>query len=67
MTKLLELAIESVRQLPEGEQDIAAKFLLGFADPDAQHYQMTEEQSAEVELARKQIRAGMAATDQRRG
>jgi hypothetical protein len=63
MTKLLEQAIATVRQLSEGEQDIAAKFLLGFANPDAPHFQLTDEQLAEVELARRDVRNGKLATD----
>jgi hypothetical protein len=63
MTKLLEQAIASVRQLPAGEQDIAAKFLLGFANPDAPHFQLTDEQMAEVELAKLEVRAGKLVTD----
>jgi hypothetical protein len=63
MTKLLEQAIASLRMLPEGEQDVAARFLLGFANPDAGHYQLTDEQMAEVELAKQEVRAGEIATD----
>lgn len=63
MTKLLDQAIETVRQLPEAEQDVAAKFLLGFANRDADRYQLTPEQIAEVELAKQEVRAGKVATD----
>jgi hypothetical protein len=63
MTKLLEHAIATIRELPEQEQDVAAKFLLGFANPDAQRYQLTDEQVAEVELAKQEVRAGKIATD----
>jgi len=35
MIKLLEEAIASVQQLPQREQELAAEFLLGFANPDA--------------------------------
>ena len=63
MTKLLEQAIESVRQLPDREQDLAARFLLGFANPEAQDYQLTDGQIAEVELAKQEVRAGKIATD----
>jgi hypothetical protein len=63
MTNLLEQAIASLRLLPEREQDIAAKFLLGFTNPDADHYQLTDEQVAEVELAKQEVRAGNIATD----
>jgi len=63
MTKLLEQAIASLRLLPEREQDVAAKFLLGFANPDSDRYQLTDEQVAEVELAKEEVRAGKVATD----
>jgi hypothetical protein len=63
MTKLLEQAIATVRELPEPDQDMAAQFLLGFANPDADRYQLTEAQAAEVELAQREVRAGEVATD----
>ena len=58
MTKLLEEAIATVRELPEGAQDIAARFLLGFANPDNEQFQLSDEQLAEVELAKKEVRKG---------
>lgn len=63
MTKLLEEAIATVRELPDGDQDMAAKFLLGFANPDAHTYQLTDEQVAEVERAKREVREGKIATD----
>lgn len=63
MTKLLEEAIETVRRLPDSDQDVAAKFLLGFANPDAHRYQLSDTQAAEVELARREAREGKIATD----
>lgn len=63
MTKLLETAIDIVRRLPEGDQDLAAKFLLGFANPDARQYQLSDDQLAEVEAARREVREGRIATD----
>jgi hypothetical protein len=63
MTKLLEQAIDSVRQLPDSEQDVVAQFLLGFANPEARLCQLTDEQVAEVELAKQEVRAGKVATD----
>lgn len=62
MTKLFEEAIVVVRSLPEGEQDLAARFLLGFANPDAANYQLSAEQLAEVETARLEVREGKLAT-----
>ncbi len=63
MTKLLEQAIASVQRLSELEQDVAARFLLGFANPDAQHFQLTDEQLKEIESAREEVRAGAIATN----
>ncbi len=63
MTKLLEEAIATIRKLPESEQDVAAKFLLGFADPAARRYQLDDAQAAEVELAQGEVREGKIATD----
>jgi hypothetical protein len=63
MTKLLEEAISRLRALPEGDQDMAARFLLGFADPETRYVQIDDDQAAEVELARREIREGKIATD----
>jgi hypothetical protein len=62
MTKLLEEALEKVRALPEADQDIAAEFLLGFADPEAQFTHLSPEQIREVELAREEARQGKFAS-----
>src|SRR5262249_29821693 len=53
MTKRLEQAIATVRELSEEAQDRAAQFLLGFANPEADQHQLSPEQLAEVELQRK--------------
>jgi hypothetical protein len=63
MTKLLEQAIASVRRLPERDQDLAAEFLLGFANPEAGRYQLSDDQVAEVELAKQEVREGKVATE----
>lgn len=63
MTQLLWQAIESIQRLPESEQDIAARFLLGFSNQDAGHFQLTDDQVREVELARLEVGAGEIATD----
>ena len=64
MTKLLEEAIERVKGLPEPDQDIAAEFLLGFADPETNRYRLSEAQLREVELAKEQARKGEFATEE---
>ena len=63
MTKLLEEAIATLRNLPESDQDMAAKFLLGFANPEARRYRLSEEQAAEVELAQREVREGKVASN----
>jgi hypothetical protein len=42
---------------------LAAKFLLGFANPDADRYQLSGDQLAEVESAQREVREGKLATD----
>jgi phage terminase Nu1 subunit (DNA packaging protein) len=64
MNKLLEDAIATVRELPEADQEVVARFLLSFANPDAERYQLTDAQVAEVELAKREVREGKVATEQ---
>jgi hypothetical protein len=63
MTKLLDEAIASVKTLPAGEQDLVAKLLLAFADPNRNRYRLTDEQLAEVDLALAEEREGKFATE----
>jgi hypothetical protein len=63
MTKLLEEAIATIRTLPDGEQDVCAKFLLAFANPEARFYQLDDAQAEEVELAKREVQEGKIATD----
>jgi hypothetical protein len=63
MTKLLDQAIQTVKELPEPQQDLAAKFLLAFANPDAHRYQVDDAQLAEVELAKREVRDGKIASE----
>jgi len=64
MNKLFEDAVATVRGLPDSDQEIAAKFLLDFANPDAQRYRLTDAQVAEVELAKREVREGKIATEE---
>ena len=64
MNKLLENAIATVRELPDADQEVAARFLLHFANPDAGHYRLSEAQLAEVEIAKREVRDGKIATEQ---
>ncbi len=63
MSKLLEEAIEKVKALPEPDQEIAAEFLLGFADPERNRFHLSSAQLHEVELAKEEAREGKFATD----
>ncbi|MGH6985066.1 MAG: hypothetical protein ACREEI_12645 [Stellaceae bacterium] len=63
MIKLLEEAIASVQGLPEHDQELAAEFLLGFTNPDAHRHQLSDQQVAEVELAKREVREGKIASD----
>jgi hypothetical protein len=63
MTKLLEQAIQTVKNLPDSQQDVAAKFLLAFANPEAHRYQLSDAQLAEIELAKREVREGKIATE----
>jgi hypothetical protein len=63
MIKLLEEAIAGLERLPPREQELAAEFLLAFANPEAQHYQISDAQIAEVELAKREVREGKVASD----
>jgi hypothetical protein len=51
MTKLLEMAIEMVRELPEAEQDRLAQLIMRATDD--QGVRLTEEQVAELRRRRK--------------
>ena len=50
MTKLLEQAIDSIRQLPDEEQY-------------GGRYRLTDEQAAQVDLARREVREGKIVTE----
>jgi hypothetical protein len=65
MTKLLDDAVAKVRALPEADQDIAAEFLLSFADEGAQRFQLSPEQVREVELAKAEARQGRFASNEK--
>jgi hypothetical protein len=52
-----------VRELPDAEQELAAKFLLNFANSDAGRYRLTDAQVVEVDLAKREVREGKVATE----
>ena len=59
MTKLLEEAIEQLRDLPEEEQDAAADALFAYISSDERHYALRPDQVAEVRHIRQRLRDGM--------
>jgi hypothetical protein len=63
MTKLLDQAVAEVRKLSDSEQDRVESLLLSLIDSDADGAQLTPEQMVEVELARREAREGLFASD----
>lgn len=49
MTKLLDEAIEHLRDLPEDEQDSAAEALFAFISSDERQYRLLPHQVSEVQ------------------
>jgi hypothetical protein len=62
MTKLLDQAVAEVRKLSDSEQDRVAFVLLSLIDSDT--VKLTPAQMAEVELARREAREGLFASDE---
>jgi hypothetical protein len=52
MTKLLQDAIERIKELPESRQDQLARALIDVAEHDQNEYQLTDEQVEEVRRRR---------------
>ncbi len=66
MNALLEKAVARIRELPEERQEELAEIILDLAldyDEEPQAL-LTEEQIAEVELAKSEVREGKIATDE---
>jgi len=59
MTKLLEEAIEQLRDLPVEEQDAAADALFAFISSDDRQYRLRPDQAAEVRRIRERLRSGV--------
>jgi hypothetical protein len=66
MTKLLEDAIERLRDLPEDEQDDAAEALFAFISSDERQYRLAPHQIAEARRIQRGLRDGSTrlATDE---
>ena len=62
MTKLLEKAIETVRRLPDADQDEAAEMLLSAFSDEAPGYQLTPDQVETVRRTQAAVRDGKIAT-----
>jgi hypothetical protein len=58
MTKLLQQAIEQLRDLPEEDQDAAADVLFAYISSDERQYALRPEQVAEVRQIRRNLRDG---------
>jgi hypothetical protein len=58
MTKLLKEAIETLRELPEEEQDAAADVLFAYISNDERHYRLRPEQAEEVRRTRRNLESG---------
>ena len=58
MTKLLEEAIEQLRDLPAEDQDAAADVLFAYISSDAPEYQLQPHQVAEIHRIRRGLRDG---------
>jgi len=63
MIKLLEEAIDTVKRLPEHDQEIAAEFLPSFANPGAYRYRLSDQQVVEVEPEKREVREGKIASN----
>jgi len=58
MTKLLEQAIEELRNLPEEDQDAAADALFVYISSDERQYRLRPDKVAEVHRIRRALRDG---------
>ena len=58
MTKLLQEAIEQLRELPEEDQDAAADALFAFIASDERQYVLRPDQVADVRRTRGRLRSG---------
>jgi hypothetical protein len=66
MTRLLDEAIETLRELPEEEQDAAADALFAYMSSDERHYSLRADQVEAVHRIRRDLKSGKTrlATDE---
>lgn len=57
MTKLLEEAIEQLRELPQDEQDAAADVLFAYIASDERQYQLRPDQAEAVRRIRRDLKS----------
>jgi hypothetical protein len=58
MTRHLEEAIETLRDLPEEEQDAAADVLFAYISSEERHYALRPDQAEAVRRIRRDLKAG---------
>jgi hypothetical protein len=58
MTRLLDEAIETLRDLPEDEQDAAADALFAYISSDEREYQLRPEHAEAVRLIQRDLKSG---------
>jgi len=58
MTKLLEQAIEQIRELPAEQQDAAADALFAYISNDDCHCALSPDQVAEIDRIRERLHTG---------
>ncbi len=58
MSKLLQEAIQTLRQLPEDEQDAAADVLFAYISSDEREYHLLPHQAEEVRRIRLDLKTG---------
>ena len=64
MTKIMQEAIEVLRELPEERQDTIARAILDFASHDDGVYHLTDDERAEVRSGLAEIDRGEIASDE---
>ena len=58
MTNLLEQAIETLRDLPEDEQDAAADVLFAYISSDERQYRLRPDQAEAVRRTQRDLKMG---------
>jgi predicted transcriptional regulator len=64
MTKMVQEAIEALKELPEDRQVTVARAILDYASHDDGLYHLTDEERSEVRAGLAEIRRGEIASDE---